>query len=216
MSDSYNSAIIPSLSANLYAWVVVKPDFLTGAPWNISGTAQYQIQQPFEFNLTTNMQYWNDSALPISPTIQSMQDSAASYIKLDPLDCLLTYSSVFGNRSNVIMVANNTTVVNNSGNSLLAYGSQLRNQWLVGKYLTGNSNAFNADRLDVSHFPGGAVQQAQTVANWNVGGFRIDHCLGSQTAIAQSQCSVEYSISVMIGASGVSAGNDVVKVIWLI
>ena len=156
------------------------------------------MQQRYEFNLNANIKYWNYSALPIGPTIQSMQKSTASYTRLDPVTCLVTYANVFGNRSNVIMMASNATAANNSGNSLLAYGSQPRNRWLVGKSLTERSNTFNADRLNIAHFHGGAAQRAQTVAEWNVGGFKIDYCLGSQTSVAEGQCSVNYPFSVMI------------------
>ena len=129
-----------------------------------------------------------------------MQSSAATYVSLEPLARLQTYANVFGNRSNVIMVASNASFTNNPGNSLFAYGSQPRNQWLLGHRLTGKSNNFSANTLDVSHFPGGAVQRAQTVANWNMGGFKIEYCLESQTSLAQDLCSVEYSFSIMISA----------------
>ena len=196
---SYNSAIIPSLSANLYAWALVKPEFLDGASWNVKSTTDYQMRQPDKFNLTIVMQYWNDSALPIAPTIQSMQNHATTFTKLDPTTCLLTYTSVFGNRSDMIMVASKATSMNNSGNALLAYGTQHRNQWLLGSPLIGNSNTFNADQLDVSYFSGGVAQRAEALAQWNVGGFKIDYCLGSQTTNAQGECSVDYSFSVMLG-----------------
>ena len=157
------------------------------------------MRQPSEFNLTTVMHYWDDSALPVTPTIQSMQSSAKSFSKLDPITCLLTYTNLFGNRSDMIMVTSNATSLNNSGNSLLAYGSQHRNQWLLGSPLIGNSNTFNADQLEVSYFAGGAAQRAKAITQWNVGGFKIDYCLGSQTENAQGECSVDYSFSVMIG-----------------
>ena len=155
------------------------------------------MQQPDELNLTEVMQYWDNSALPIAPTIQYMQDSADSFIKLDPVTCLLTYTNVFGNRSDMIMVASNTT--NNSANSLLAYGSQHRGQWLLGHPLVGESNTFNADKLDLSYFAGSVAKRAEALANWNVGGFKIDYCLGSQSTGAQVDCSVNYSFSVMLG-----------------
>ena len=99
----------------------------------------------------------------------------------------------------MIMVASHATSQNNSGNSLLAYGAQHRNQWLLGSPLIGDSNTFNADHLDVSYFAGDAAKQAKAVAEWNVGGFKIDYCLGSQTVNDQGECSVDYSFSVMIG-----------------
>ena len=128
-----------------------------------------------------------------------MQDAAGTYQRLSKIDCLLAYSNVFGNRSDVIMVTSNATAANNSGNAVLAYGLQLVKEWSLGSALAAYPNTFNLNGLDLSYFSGDVAKQTQAVANWTMGGFHVDYCLASQSSIVQDKCDVEYSLSVMIG-----------------
>ena len=109
-----------------------------------------------------------------------MQNFSATYTRLDPWPCRDTYAKVFGNRSNVILVVSNS-VRNNSGNSLLAYGAQVKNEWvsLVGLPEDPNTRANDG--------------------YWLVGGFKVEYCLSSQSTLSENRCSVDYSFPLMIG-----------------
>jgi hypothetical protein len=143
---------------------------------------------------------WSDSPMDLDRWIQNMQRNAHNqtlFTKEDPLTCLLQYTDLFGNRSDVIFV---TSTLSTTNNSLFAYGvSGSEDPWKTGWYLSLGDN-FDSTKLDLANFPGGATERAEKVADWSIAGQKIDYCLTSHIS-TQDLCSVEYSLSIMISES---------------
>lgn len=192
---SYNSAIIPTVAVNSFAHITVNPSFLEGSPWNTSETAQTQLSQSTSSrNMTWMLQTWHASDL--QSTVRSMQVNARNstqYIRMDPLDCILTYNDLLGNRSDFIMVSSTAP---RSDNSLLAYGMSTSGTWDIGYSLCSDGGQFDCGRLAELPFN----EQMKAIQNWNIGGYKIDFCLSSQRS-TENLCSVEYSFQIMSSTS---------------
>jgi hypothetical protein len=136
----------------------------------------------------------------LDQTIQSMQQNAHNtslFAMIQPLDCLLQYTDLFGDRSNLILVTSTLSMTNNS---LFAYGmSGSEDPWKTGWYF-GLGNNFDSTKLDLANFPGGAAERAEKISNWSIAGQKISYCLSSQVS-TQNLCTVEYSQSIMISKS---------------
>ena len=187
----YNATIIPTVGVNTYAFSVVSATFLDGAAWNTSETIQFQLRQYDERNRTGMLQTWH--TLDLQSTIKSMQSNAKNrtyFPRVEPLECLLTYNNLLGNRSDLIMVSSAKPEANNS---LLLYGVANADTWDVGYILCIPGNTFDCGRL--AGLP--LAQQQQAIQDWNIGGYKIDYCLSSQQSTA-SLCSVEYSFSILL------------------
>jgi hypothetical protein len=143
---------------------------------------------------------WKSSPMDLDKTIQYMQENAYNtslFARLEPLECLLSYTNLFGDRSNVILV---TSTLSTTNNSLFAYGlSGSEDPWKTGWYW-GLGNDFDSTKLDIANFPGGAAERVEKTSNWSIAGQKIDYCLSSQVS-TQDLCSVEYSQSIMISKS---------------
>jgi hypothetical protein len=140
---------------------------------------------------------WGESSIDLNTWVQDMQNNANNlsiFTKVDALPCLLQYTELFGNRSDVIFVTSANLTTNNS---LFAYGvSGSEDPWKTGWYL-GLGDDFDSTMLDLPNFTGGAAERAEKVSNWSIAGQKIDYCLSSQIS-TQALCSVEYSLSIMI------------------
>lgn len=171
---------------------------MEGAAWNTTAVVQNQLaQHNSSLNMNVMLQSWNP-ILDLQSTIQSMQVKSVDdtyYTRLDTLDCLLDYTYLFGNRSDVIMVSSEAPAGNNS---LLLYGSVERGTWEIGWGLCGASNHFDCDHLDLASFADNTTRRLQAVKDWNIGGYKIDHCLSSQKSL-QDLCAVDYSFAIMLG-----------------
>ena len=155
---------------------------------------QFQLRQHDEKNRTSTLQTWH--TLDIQSTIESMQANARNrtyFTRLEPLDCLLTYNNLLGNRSDLIMVSSAKPEGNNS---LLIYGIATAVTWDVGYALCIPGNTFDCGRL--AGLP--LAQQQQVIRDWNVGGYKIDYCLSSQQS-TENLCSIEYSFSILLSRS---------------
>ena len=144
--------------------------------------------------MTWMLQTWN--GLDLQLTIQSMQVNARNstlYTRMEPLDCILTYNDLFGNRSDLIMVS---TTAPRSDNSLLAYGMSTSGTWDIGYALCSGGEQFDCGRL--AGLP--SNEQMEAIQNWTIGGHRIDACLSSQRS-TENLCSVEYSFQMMLSTS---------------
>ncbi|KAI4102204.1 MAG: hypothetical protein LQ339_004728 [Xanthoria mediterranea] len=187
----YNSTIIPTVAVNTYAYIAVSSEFLHGGAWNTSETVHLQLGQYWETNMTVLLQTWH--GLDLQSTIQSMQVNAkngTSYAYINALDCLLMYNDLMGNRSDLIMVSSAPPEGNNT---LLVYGMAASGTWDTGYVLCRWPNTFDCGRL--AELP--VAEQVQAVKDWNVGGYKIDHCLSSQRS-KENLCSVEYSFSILL------------------
>lgn len=135
--------------------------------------------------MTVLLQTWH--GLDLQSTIQSMQVNAkngTSYAYINTLDCLLMYNDLMGNRSDLIMVSSAPPEENNT---LLVYGMAASGTWDTGYVLCRWPNTFDCGRL--AELP--VAEQVQAVKDWNIGGYKIDHCLSSQRS-KKNLCSVEY------------------------
>ncbi|CAO1603804.1 hypothetical protein XANCAGTX0491_007383 [Xanthoria calcicola] len=187
----YNSTIIPTVAVNTYAYIAVSSEFLHGGAWNTSEIVHPQLGQYWERNMTGLLQTWH--GLDLQSTIQSMQLNAkngTSYAYVNTLDCLLMYNDLMGNRSDLIMVSSAPPEENNT---LLVYGMAASGTWDTGYVLCQWPNTFDCGRL--AELP--VAEQVQAVQDWNMGGYKIDHCLSSQRS-TENLCSVEYSFSILL------------------
>lgn len=153
------------------------------------------------WNVTWKMlDSWQASSMNLDQTIQSMQQNAHNtslFVTIEPLDCLIKYTDLFGDRSDLILV---TSTLSTTNNSLFAYGmSGSEDPWKTGWYLS-LGNDFDSTKLDLANFPGGATERAEKISNWSIAGQKIHYCLSSQFS-TQNLCTVEYSQSIMISKS---------------
>ena len=183
------------MAVNSFAYLVVDPNFLEGGSWNTAQTLQAQLAQTPSFNnMTWMLQTWH--GLDLQSTIQSMQVNAMNstiYRLVDPLDCLLTYNDLLGNRSDFLMVS---STMPRSDNSLLAYGMSSSQSWDIGYALCDKGAEIDCGRL--SELP--LDKQMEAIRDWNIGGYKVDYCLSSQQS-TDNLCSVEYSFSIMLSKS---------------
>ena len=186
--------IIPTLAVNKFAYIVVGPEFLEGGYWNTSETAQTQLSQnSSNSNMTWMLQTWH--GLDLQSTVRSMQIDARNgsrFSRIENLDCILTYNELMGNHSDFIMVS---TATSTSNNALLAYGMSNSGTWDIG-YALCPGEQFDCGRL--AELP--LSDQMKATQNWNIGGYKIDHCLMS-TQSTENLCSVKYSFSIMLSTS---------------
>ena len=191
----YNSAIIPTEAVNSFAYIVVDESFLGGNSWNTSETIQALHTQSSSSNdWTWILQTWH--GLDLQSTVQSMQVNArnkSQYVRIEVLDCILTYNELLGNRSDFIMISTTTP---KSNNSLLAYGMSTSGTWDVGYDLCSQGTEFDCGRLAEKS----KDEQIEAIQDWNIGGHKIDYCLSSRRS-TKDLCSVEYSYSMMLSTS---------------
>ena len=81
-----------------------------------------------------------------------------------------------------------------NNNALLVYGVASSGTWDVGYNLCEGGKDFDCGRL--ADLP--LARQQQATKNWNIGGYPIEYCLSSQRS-NENLCSVEYSISILLG-----------------
>lgn len=152
---------------------------------------QHQLAQVSDRNVTGLLQSWH--GLDLQSTVQSMQLNAKNtthYNQIQKLECVLTYNSLFGNRSDMIMVS---SAKPENNNALLVYGVASSGTWDVGHDLCDGRGKFDCGRL--INWP--IARQEQATRDWNVGGYKIDYCLSSQRS-TENLCSVEYSFSILL------------------
>lgn len=215
-SRSYNSAIFSSLASNSYSWLVVKPEFLHGADWNlpaanatiyargnemVMGLVEDQgepVSQPLFHSVYPRRILW-----PKMEAVSEMQIAAAKgidLVRLEKLQCLEQYLSAFGKRSDLLMVAS-AGYTNN--NSVLVAGSIGYAVEFLGSWMCRSSNTFSCVKLSSGRYDD--RDKIAVVANWNMLGYEIDYCLASYKSLDDS-CSLVYSYKIMIGKSTLLLG----------
>lgn len=199
------------MASNSYNWVVVTPDYLNNAPWDLSATDRtleergseqildlvsdrgLPVMQPLA--ASTNQASW-----PTSGDIVDMQNAAhngTSLTRLSPLDCLEQYSTPFGDRSDIVLIALDTNDTNNANNSVLACGTQGAIELGVhkgnhpGECMCRQSNTFSCKTL-AAHGYESEDQEISAISHWNVAGYEIDYCMASCRPTGK-RCGVVYS-----------------------
>lgn len=213
----YNSAVFPTLASNSYNWVVVTPEYLNNAPWDLNATNKtlreagnkevlglkgdsgLPVMQPLAASI-------NQAPWPTYEDIAQMQTAVRNVTgptKLSPLDCLEQYSTPFGDRSDVILIAQNTNTTKSANNSLLACGTQgsvdkgAHKGNHSGEWMCRQSNTFSCKKL-AAHGYESEDQKISAIAHWNIVGYEIDYCMASYRPTG-NRCGVVYSYRIMVG-----------------
>lgn len=213
----YNSAVFPTLASNSFNWVVVTPDYMNNAPWDLSATNTtlqergreevmglvadrgLPVMQPLAASI-------NQAPWPTAGDIMKMQNAVhndINFTRLSPLDCLEEYSTPFGDRSDIILVALGTNDTGSTNNSVLACGTQgavdkgVHKGTHPGEWMCRQSNMFSCKKL-AAHGYESEDQELSAIAHWNVVGYDIDYCLVSYVPTS-NRCGVVYSYQIMIG-----------------
>lgn len=209
--------MFPTLASNSYNWVVVTPSYLSNAPWDLSATNTtlrerdneevlglvsdrgLPVMQPLA--ASTNQASW-----PTSEDITKLQNAVhngTGFTKPSPLDCLQQYSTPFGDRSDVILISLNGNSANNANTSVLACGKQgavdvgIHKGTHPGEWMCRQSNTFSCKKL-AAHGYESEDEEISAIADWNVVGYEIDHCMASYRPTG-NRCGVVYSYRIMIG-----------------
>ena len=213
----YNSAVFPTLASNSYNWVVATQGFLDNAPWDLIATNKTLQQKaskevlglvndvgsPVLQPLAVSI---NQASWPSLGAIVSMQNAVydgTDFTRLNTLDCLEQYSTPFGDRSDVILIARDTNDTKNAKNSVLACGTQSaidRGTYKgthPGEWMCKGSNTFSCKKVAVHGYES-EDQEITAIANWNVVGYVIDYCMASYRP-TDDRCGVVYSYQIMIG-----------------
>ena len=199
----YNSAIFLSLAANSFNWLVVTPGFLNGAEWNLDMTKGNLRNRADEgVNISPNLYASETFQWPKANAVTLMQADAMhnnSYTKIDTLECLKQYNTVFGNRSDLLLVSNNA-----SNNSVLVAGQMGIWQGSAGDYWCRDSNTFDCNKLIAGDYP--KHDEQKVIENWNFGGYKIEYCLASYHPL-NKMCILVFSYRIMIGEFGMDHRN---------
>ena len=148
----------------------------------------------------------NQAPWPTSEAIRRMQVSVqngTNFTRLNQLDCLEQYATPFGDRSDVVLIALNTSNTNNANNSVLACGTQgavdrgAHKGNHPGEWMCRQSNTFSCKKL-AAHGYESEGQKNTAIADWNVVGYRIDYCMASYHSTGD-RCGVVYSYRIMLG-----------------
>lgn len=209
--------MFPTLASNSYNWVVVTPDYLNNAPWDLSVTNKtlqersnaealglfmdrgLPVMQPLAASI-------NQVPWPTFGDIAKMQNAVhngTGFTRLSPVDCQEQYSTPFGDRSDIILIALPTTNTTNANNSVLACGTQgalgvgVHKGYHPGEWMCRQSNTFSCKKLG-THGYGSKDEEISAIAHWNVVGYEIDYCM-ALTRPTANRCGVVYSYRIMIG-----------------
>ena len=213
----YNSAVFPTLASNSYNWVVATQGFLDNAPWDLiaTNTTLQQRASKEVLGLVNDVgspvlqplaNSINQASWPSFGAIVSMQNAVyngTGFTRLNTLDCLEQYSTPFGDRSDVILIARDTNDTKNAKNSVLACGTQSafdRGTYKgthPGEWMCKRSNTFSCKKVAVHGYES-EDQEITAIANWNVVGYVIDYCMASYRP-TDDRCGVVYSYQIMIG-----------------
>jgi hypothetical protein len=181
----------------------VDPTFLNGSSWNASTTLKSikaATTEAVPWNGTGEMLASWPASLDLHRSIRYMQKNSFNttlFAKVEPLDCLLQYTNLFDDRSDVILV---TPTLSTTNNSLFAFGVSGSEDPSKTGWFWSLGNDFDSTKLDLANFRGGAAERMEKISNWSIVGQKIDYCLSSQVS-TQNLCSVEYSQSIMISKS---------------
>lgn len=202
----YNSLVFTSLAANSYYLSIVSEDFLTGAPFNLTGpwlvSSGYPDVSVYPyFNATPpNTELGDLSKLDVDgynkldklmyDYFNDIQTSAPSWERLENKDCIQAYSNAFlSGRRNVVLVS---SAKNENNNSMLQYiqadagsGSDESWNWWICS-LTGNDGGYQTCN---------ARKYLASAETWTVFDYPVEYCYSQKT---EDVCSVKFSMNIML------------------
>ena len=196
-----------SLASNSYQWLLVSPNFLTGGAWDLVSTnatlaiaANHTVLglnddhgKPVLQYLYPSIYYLNNwPSVDAIAHLQVEAQNGTKFTKLDTLECLKEYNTIFGNRSDLLMISSS----NVTNSSILMAGSVGAIQGGPEDWMCGQSNTFSCATLALNGYL--PKNEGTLTANWNVAGFKVDYCLASYRDLQES-CSLVYSYRIMIG-----------------
>lgn len=217
----YNSAIYSTIPVNSYNYLVVSPPFLADAPIDLNrssaiATSRQSMKTCGRQQLSpfTMVESFLDPGWSTEPDIfeelcgqscqayrKALHEGPELFTRMEAPECLTTYMSSFGNRSDVILVA--TYDLLHPGNMteqldlpLLLIGRNMGLSVAGAYWPCGTSNSFDCRP------PNDREQDQSVIQNWNVFGYKIDYCLASQLDNSRS-CRLGFSLSIMISRSAV-------------
>lgn len=182
----YNSAVFQSLSSSSYAVAVVKDSFLRGSPWDLTAADLRAAGDPA----------WDESR--VSPdyidyprVIQDLQQTAATYRRLNVSSCFDVYNDYWKPQGNAIILVANETVQSPPDDSLLMYAYIVprwddwgKNMWALG----------NGTRRFVAQY------SSHAVTKWYLGpqSYQVAGCLVQDPDGIRPTCRFQYSPPIMI------------------
>lgn len=180
----YNSAISVSLPAHGYAGAVVSESFLRGAPW---GDASLAISESVD---------WPPKELfdPIT-VLKDMQAAALdgrSLVNRSKWDCLKTYSDIYGDRSNLLLVIQDAPGSENA--SLIQYEYQS-----VSRYDGDLNWPYWDTPRTIPECLRPETMTSVEVDRWTKSGRAVLYCMSQKRA--KELCRLNYSPTIMIGIS---------------
>ena len=183
MFDRYNSVIFTQISTRWFTWMVVTTEFLANENFNAENTTYLP---------TSCFSSKSEAFPPVLSKILSMHAQASNYTRLEPVECLKTYSDLYPTTySDILMVTSNT----NSTNNLLAWDTNLNfdtSRWLC----SGPKYCGNYD-WDFSVSPCDFRQLEKNPSSWISMGHPIEYCL-AQPENSNCQLLLEPSLTITI------------------
>ncbi|KAF2870526.1 hypothetical protein BDV95DRAFT_595268 [Massariosphaeria phaeospora] len=229
----YNSAIYMARPMNHVKMHIVAPEFLTGAPVSVDNAA-WMYGWRREQNLTGLERKHTNHRKLVSQAIDSDSlfnwnmacdtdncSSVQQYAmdqqyqrRLNPFDCLTAYSSIYGNRSDVIFVSrydylwNSSTsiphvsvnndsslIISNDASELsnpiensLLFAKELKDVMVVGFWMDYDWLCGTTNSFDCRR-PTAWLKNPSIVDDWNILGWKIDECLVREVPL-EEKCSV--------------------------
>ncbi|KAF6220943.1 hypothetical protein HO133_002624 [Letharia lupina] len=120
--------------------------------------------------------------------MQNAVHNGTSLTRLSPLDCLKQYSTPFGDRSDIVLIALDINNTNNANNFVLACGTQGAIEIGVhkgnhpGEWMCRQSNTFSCKKL-AAHGYESEDQEISAISHWNVAfSSRLQRCVETTSA----------------------------------
>lgn len=177
----YNSAIFTTLSAREYYAYLVQPEFLTGAPFNITAFTGSSSQEDVH-----DMSGALNQAEAIA---HDLRDGQRRLQNLTNMDCIRTYAAEFvSSHANVLAVSSDSWIANrpkSDGNSILhvwrsqTHGATNESPWVCPYGLCHSTLS----------------EMIAEAATWQLGGWSVTYCLGQPV---EEHCKLQFSGAIMV------------------
>ena len=201
--------MFPTVASNSYDWLVITPNYLDGGNWDLTATnATLQERGSIQMLGLVNdmgspvLQPLSSSIIKVSllglPTpdrvasLQAAAQNSTGFTRLNKLQCFKQYSSPFGDRSDLLMIASDT-----SNNSVLACGITGAAGTALQGWMCQQSNTFSCKKLASGGYEDEKEEQL-VMTHWNILGYEIEYCMASHRQ-TERLCSVASSFRIMIG-----------------
>jgi hypothetical protein len=223
----YNSAVYNMTPQNTYIWAVVSPSFLSQGSYSIDNMSLTldsradtlvwgldKSKKPTQNAVGTSTnptKYFDYFSRGIARVQHEIANNDSSYHRLSTFDCLKRYTAFERDASDIILVStydmlNDSANVHQNQNSLLALDDQI-NTWLwvdmgVALWECEVSNSFDC------FAPETWLHSPQSVADWNVRGYKIDYCLAKERYLGD-KCELRFELPIMISQSNDLCYNSI-------